>query len=246
MRENRAFLAAHGALLAVVLVGFSASFYLRSWFPAHPLNLEPLGSVRLAHGVLLTAWFVLAFAQSALIVAGRPDWHRRAAWSAAAVVPGVVASGAWVNLRVAARLTSAADPENMFVWSNFVALAAFVLLLVAGIRARRRPDVHRRLVLAASIAIIGPAFARVAFWPWISAGIVGAPAFAFGGMVLALGTLVAYDVARLRRVHRATVSGIATIVVTLAVGIGLGVSGIGYGMLGRLDVGTGTWHRATH
>jgi uncharacterized membrane protein YozB (DUF420 family) len=233
LRENRAFMAAHGALLAVVLVGFAASFYLRPWFPAHPLNGTPLGVGRLLHGVALTAWFALIFAQSVLIVAGRRAWHRAAAWSAAAVVPAVVATGLWVNVGAAHSLVSAADPRNMFVWGNFVSLAAFVLLVGAGVRARRRPDAHRRYLLAASIAIVGPAFARVSFWPFVSAGIVGAPAFAVAGMTLALAALVAYDRTNLRHVHPATKSGIATIVTTLVIGVALGASGIGYGMLQR-------------
>jgi hypothetical protein len=237
-------MAAHGALLAVVLVGFAASFYLRAWFPAHPLNGHPLGTARLLHGVALTAWFLLVFAQSALIVAGRRALHRAAAWSAAAVVPAVVATAVSVNVGAARSLVSAADPRNMFVWGNFVSLAAFVLLVAAGIRARRRPDSHRRYLLAASIAIVGPAFARISFWPFVSAGIVGAPAFAVAGMTLALAALVAYDRTTLSRVHAATKTGIATIVATLAIGVALGASGVGYGMLERFALAAPTSNAA--
>lgn len=102
--ENRFFLLAHGLLLGVVLVGFARTFYLHGWFARNALDL-PL----YVHGATLTAWFVLTFAQACLIEAGRRAWRRRVAWLAAVVV----ASSAWINMRAAGRIQSAADPENM-------------------------------------------------------------------------------------------------------------------------------------
>lgn len=221
--DNRVFLMAHTVLLGVVLVGFARSFYLRDLFLRNALDVP----LRL-HGVALTGWFGLVFLQAAAMTAGRRDLHRRLAWLVALVLPAVVATSLFINTRLARTLTSARDPENMFVWGNYMSLVAFFGLVTAAIMLRRRPDAHRRLLLMASIAIIGPAFARFSFWPVFGLGIEGAPAFAIGGLLLLLALALGFDRTRRGRVHPATWAGVGAIVSTLVMGIGIGVTGLGY------------------
>jgi hypothetical protein len=224
--ENRAFLLAHAVLLGVVLVGFARSFYLRDLFMRNALDVP----LRL-HGVALTGWFGLVCAQGAAMAVGRRDLHRQIAWLAALIVPAVVATSLFINTRLARSLVSARDPENMFVWGNYMSLLAFVGLVTAAIVLRRRPDAHRRLLLMASIAIVGPAFARFSFWPVFGLGVEGAPAFAVGGLLLLLALAFAFDRVRYGRVHPATWAGVGAIVATLVMGIGIGVTGLGYQLL---------------
>jgi hypothetical protein len=231
VRENKSFLLVHSALLAVVLVGFGRSFYLRPLFSHRPLDL-PLT----VHGLILTCWFSLTVAQAFLINAGQRHWHRRIAWLAVLVAAGVVASAMWINTRLATHLKSPADGENMFIWGNYMSLAAFVALLYLGVSSRKRPDAHRRLVLFASIMIVGPAFARFAFWPLFGANPGAAPAFAGGGILLAIAAAIAVDLRAAGRIHPATTRGIATFVGVAIIGFGLGFSGLGYELLHRLQV----------
>jgi hypothetical protein len=86
-------------------------------------------------------------------------------------------------------------------------------------------------VLFASIAIIGPAFARFAFWPVIGAGLTMAPAFAGAGMLLLTLAAAAYDWATQRRVHLTTLAGFAAILLPLLAGTALAVSGLGFGLI---------------
>ena len=61
MREHKAFLVAHTALFAVVLIGFSRTFYFAAWFG------QPANDTALAlHGAVLTAWFALTTVQAGL------------------------------------------------------------------------------------------------------------------------------------------------------------------------------------
>jgi hypothetical protein len=221
--ENRLFLVAHGVLLAVVLLGFARTFYLRPWLARNPID-----TALVVHGAVLTSWFALAFAQAFLAATRRRSQHRRIAWLAAAVVPAVVVSSAWINTRLAAQIHSAQDPENMFVWGNYMSLVAFVGLVVAAVAARRRPDAHRRLLLMASIAIIGPAFARFAFWPVVGLGVAGAPPFAIGGMLALLALAIAYDRRTRGRVHGATIAGVAAILGTLVFAVAVAQSGLAF------------------
>src|SRR6185295_15874243 len=72
----------------------------------------------------------------------------------------------------------------------------------AGFYYRRQPDVHKRLMLLATISILAAAIARLPL------GIlsVGPPAF-FGLTDLFIVACVAYDLISLKRIHRATVWG---------------------------------------
>lgn len=224
--ETRNFLFAHVFLLCVVLVGFGRSFYLRGLF-----STKPLPQMLTLHGIALTLWFGLAVVQGLVVLKGYRQWHRKLAWIAIPVVLAVLLSGALVNANVARQITSPRDPENMFVWGNFMSLLSFLLLVGAGVALRRRLVAHRRLMLFASLAIIGPAFARFAFWPVIGLGIVAAPIFAVGGMIVLVALAIVYDVRTLRRVQPATLAGVAGVVVPLVAGTAVALSGVAFGLL---------------
>lgn len=225
-KESKAFLIAHAVLLAIVLVGFARSFYLRSLFIPRPLP-----TLLLLHGIVLTLWFALAVAQGGLVTRDQRRWHRRMAWLAVPVVVGVVISGIVVNMRVALEVESASSPENMFVWGNFMSLASFVILVVAGVVLRRRYVAHHRLIFFASLAIIGPAFARFAFWPAIGLGMNFAPIFAGVGMLSLIVLALGYDLFTSRRVQSATLAGLAGVLIPLVGGTAVAISGVGFRLL---------------
>ncbi|MCE4554492.1 hypothetical protein [Pelomonas cellulosilytica] len=214
-------------MLLIVLFGFARSFYARPLFTASPLT-EPL----MLHGAVLTLWFLLTTVQAWLAVSQRRAPHRQLAWLAMPIVAGVIASGAWVNTALALQLTSAEDPENMFIWANYMSLLSFLALVVLAVAYRRRLATHRRLMLFASVAIVGPAFARFAFWPVFGKlGLAIAPAFAVVGMLLLMGAAMSYDLFTLRRPQAATWGGLAGVLLPLLVGIGVALSGMGYNLL---------------
>lgn len=228
-RENQVFLWAHSLLLVVVIVGFGRSFFLRPLFVA-----SPLAGLLSVHGAILTLWFVLTVLQAWSARGRRRAWHARVAWLALPVLIGVVVSGFWVNTALALQITSAQDPENMFVWANYMSLLSFMVLVALAVLKRRHLAAHRRLMLFASIAIIGPAFARFAFWPVFGLGKLGlvlAPAFAGAGMLLLVVAAIGYDVVTLRRPQPATWGGLAGILLPLVAGTAVAMSGAGFALL---------------
>jgi hypothetical protein len=226
--ETKIFLLAHLFLLAVVLIGFGRTFYLRSLFIARPLPLALL-----LHGIALTMWYGMVVLQGWLVLKGHRRWHARIAWLAIPIVVGVVISGIQVNMNVALQIESASSPENMFVWGNFMSLLSFVILVIAGVKLRHRFQAHHRLIFFASLAIIGPAFARFAFWPVIGLGLSFAPIFAIAGMLLLVVVAVSYDVTRFKRVQAATLAGLGGVIIPLILGTAVALSGIGYSLLQR-------------
>jgi hypothetical protein len=224
--ETKAFLFSHVFFLCIVLVGFGRTFYLRSVFIA-----QPLPAVLLMHGVALTLWYGIVVLQAALMANASRGWHRRLSWLVIPVVAAVIISGITVNMRVALTIASARSPENMFVWGNFMTLLSFLVLVSAAVALRRRPAAHYRLIFFASIAIIGPAFARFAFWPAIGLGLSAAPMFAMAGMMILVLLAMSYDVAMFRRVQAATLAGLAGVLIPLVAGTAVAMSGIGFALL---------------
>lgn len=223
------FLAAHCALLAIVLVGFGRTFYLRAFF-----DVGPLPARLYLHGTILTLWFSLAVAQGWLIRSGQRRWHRRVGYTTATYAAAVVVSGLVVNSGWAASLTSAADPANIIVLGNFLTLPLFVLLVGLGVLLRKRAEAHKRLMLLASVSIVSPALGRFPLWPIFAGGLDAARNYAIGGLLLLLASLIAYDIVTRRRPHPATWLGSIAILVSIAVSVALGVTGIGFAILQRV------------
>jgi hypothetical protein len=78
-------------------------------------------------------------------------------------------------------------------------ISVFAVLIGAGFYYRRRPDVHKRLMLLATISILAAAIARLPF----AIMQAGPPAF-FGLTDLFVVACVLYDLITLKRIHRAT------------------------------------------
>jgi hypothetical protein len=70
--RTRFFVAMAAAILALVLVGFARTLDLRALF-----DVPPIPAYLYVHGALLTAWFALVVAQTALIRHASVATHRR-------------------------------------------------------------------------------------------------------------------------------------------------------------------------
>ncbi len=222
------FLAAHIALFAIVLVGFSPTFFLRGAF-----GNVPLPTRLVVHGAILTLWFSVCVVQAWLVHRRQIPWHRRVGRAAACVAAAVLVSGLVVTSGMAATLTSPRDPRVIVVMGNCLSLLLFASFVSAGILLRARADVHKRLLLLASVAIIGPAFGRFPLWPIFAGGLDAAVLYGNGGVAVLLTSLVAHDVVTARRIHATTAIGVVAIVTKIAVAVMLGVSGVGFALLRR-------------
>jgi hypothetical protein len=71
-RTRRFYVGMALAMAITVFVGFSRSYYLKSWYGTPGLN-------RLLHfhGALFTTWVLFFVAQTALVASGRTYLHRR-------------------------------------------------------------------------------------------------------------------------------------------------------------------------
>lgn len=119
----------------------------------------------------------------------------------------------------------------MIVWGNYVTLSVFAGFVIAAILLGRRSEYHKRLMLLASISIVGPALGRLPGWPIFGAGAETSGNVAAGGVLLMIGVMIVNDLTSLRSMHRATWIGIATLVLSAAASVALGSSQAGFDLL---------------
>ncbi len=155
-----------GALLLIVLLGFGRSLYLRPF-----VDLPPLPVAVWIHGGILTAWYVDAFVQTTLVATGRSDLHRRLGWWIAGIGAAVVVIGATVTLAfVGRRAALGTDIEarigffSDIVWGDIAAIVAFIVFFGLALAWRKRADLHKRLMILGSLALLEPALFRI--WGW--------------------------------------------------------------------------------
>jgi len=197
------------ALLVIVLVAFSPTFYLRAFFDVPAIPLYVYG-----HGAALTAWFIWFCVQTTAVNNGRVDLHRRLGAVGVTIGILVLISGAAAAMGLAPRLLEKyGNIDSDFsriagvVWGNIGMLVTFAGFLVAAILNRRKSETHKRLMYLASIGIILPAFGRIAKFPMID---LPEPPLAFAGLLTFLMLLGIFDRTSNGSVHRVTwIGGIA-------------------------------------
>ena len=96
---------------------------------------------------------------------------------------------------------------------------------------RKRPDAHKRLMLLASMSIVGPALARFPRWPIFAGGLEAGRIYAIAGLLIMFALLLAFDVVTRRKPHPASWVGMVLILSSLAGAVFLGVTGLGFHIL---------------
>jgi hypothetical protein len=213
-RERWFYIGMSIALVMTVFAGFAPTYYLRPYFTAAPLM--PLLHL---HGFVFTSWLVLFVTQTTLVAAHRSGIHRRLG------IAGGVIAVLMVLLGVTTALTRAnqgATPLPGISPLSFLVVPlgdmfVFAILVGAGFYYRRRSDVHKRLMLLATISILAAAIARLPF----AIMQAGPPAF-FGLTDVFVAACVLYDLITLRRIHRATLLAGLLIVVSQPLRLMLG------------------------
>lgn len=158
--RDGAFFGGMAVLLAIVVfAGFAPTFYLRA--PSRDLpHLSPLMSV---HGIVFTAWMILYPVQTLLVAAGARRWHRRLGFAGGVLAASMVALGIAVQVEHTQRVlldgsyANNAFVEDMGMTLGLLDIAVFAAFVSAALWLRRRPDEHKRLILLATTALIGPA-----------------------------------------------------------------------------------------
>jgi len=195
------------AIVITVFAGFARTYYLRPYFSDQ--SLIPLLHL---HGVVFTSWLLLLLVQTALIAARRTDLHRRLGIAGAvlAVLMVLVGTSTAIIRAKVVEVPPGAPSPLAFLTVPLGDMLLFASLVGAGFYFRRRPDIHKRLMLVATIAILPAAVARL---PFAFIQQFGPLAF-FGLSDLFIVPCLIYDLFTRGRFHRATVLGGLALVIS--------------------------------
>jgi hypothetical protein len=226
---DKYFLVMSLVLLVIVLIGFSRTLFFRPFF-----KVPEIPWFVYVHGAILVAWIALLVTQTSLIAAHRPDLHRRLGMLGAFLTVAVALSALQLTLTIPSLVQNRVPSPNgqplpfaiayRIMWGNFGSILLFATLMPAALWMRRRTEVHKRLMLLASFALMGPATGRMygfpELWgitesaPMITAIFHALPVISALGLPL---TLVAHDLWTMRRLIRATIWGVgATLAIAAA------------------------------
>jgi hypothetical protein len=192
MKADRLFYSAAGAMfLLAMTIGFHPFITSGSGLAGRHIDpvIFPLVTV---HGLAIAAWYLLFFIQSLLITVRNRRLHMKLGWSAVAIALAIACTGSLVAIR-SVQISPADfrffDMEYArFLLVMLTEIALYTFFVAVGILFRKKPRIHRPMMVLASLSLLGGATARMPFlWPIFGhAGWVGlfGPVFCIGAALL--------------------------------------------------------------
>ena len=182
-------------MVLAVFVGFSRSYYLKEIYgsPALPTLFH-------VHGFLFTTWMVFLVVQTGLVAARRTPVHRRLGVAGGVLALAMTVAAIAMTIDLARR--SAAAPTDVglaFTIVPFFTVIVFPVLVGIALLYRRQPEVHKRLMLIATLELVTAGVARIP-------GAGSMPLF-FVLTDMGLAAILVYDLIARGRPHSATVWG---------------------------------------
>lgn len=196
-RDRKFYVSMAVVFAAIIFAGFARTYFLKAFF--HTPALRPLLHL---HGAIFTSWLLLLIAQTSLVAAKRTDIHRKLGVAGGVLAALMVVVGYIVAIHAAQRGHAPKGiPPLIFLVIPLGDIFSFTVLVASALIYRRQPEMHKRLMLLATIAILAPGIGRLPF-AFISGPV---PLFALVDAVLLI--CVAYDLFTRKRVHPAYIWG---------------------------------------
>jgi hypothetical protein len=203
------------AIALTVFAGFSRTWFLRPYFP----QIQPLIPLLILHGLIFTSWIALFVTQTTLVATKRTRTHMRLG------IAGGVLAGSMIVVGTITAIVRAKGPSPIpdvnplsFLTIPLGDMLVFGLLIGAAFYYRRRVDIHKRLMLLATIGILPAAIARLPFAFIAQNG----PLAFFGLADLFIIPCLIFDFVTRGRPHRATVLAVLLIVIAQPLRLMLG------------------------
>lgn len=155
---------AAAVLMLVMLLGFQ-QFYLHGRaYPSRPLA-PPIRGLIIWHGIAMSAWMVLLLVQALLIANGKRRVHMMMG-KIGAVLAGCIFV---LGFRLGIQVVKVSPPEvrlwnlpyRQFMAVPIISIVVFAGFVAAGVWYRRVREVHRSMMLLATLAAIPAAADRI-------------------------------------------------------------------------------------
>jgi len=154
---GRYFFVTMASIIAVIVfAGFARSFYLRAAFQPDG-NLSILLQIK---GLVFSAWILLFLVQTILIRHGSRTLHQRLGWLAAAIAIAMVVLVAGATVEEMRRVPPT-PPAPVALALNSFDTVVFAILVGGAIYLRRYAEWHKRLLLSATLILLGAPILRL-------------------------------------------------------------------------------------
>jgi len=149
-------------MVGMVVVGFWPSYF----GPMVRGNIERPAIIQI-HGLIFVGWMALLIAQVVLAARGRIQLHRKVGRYGVAYGWLVVAMGLVVGPAASVIHVRAGEwPHDRgagFLLTTFGDMVLFGACFAAAVAYRHRPEIHKRLMIAATVALLFAAVGRMSF-----------------------------------------------------------------------------------
>ena len=164
--HNRLFYSgAAGLILMMMFWGFMQYYLHGKAFGGREIA-PPMRTLVMFHGIAMTAWVVLFLVQPLLIAGGSRKRHMMLGRVGAVLAIAMIVLGWRMGIQ-SARLTPPVVriwgvAPNQFLIVPLGTIVLFGLFVAAGVYYRRRPEIHRPMMLMATLLVIPAAVSRIA------------------------------------------------------------------------------------
>lgn len=146
------------ALLATAVIGFSQTYFAP--MAAGKLNVPAIHHI---HGLFFFSWVLLFAVQTWLVASKRTAFHRELGLLGISIATAMVFT---VMVTVVERIHffdqhGTGDAMRVFTWVQVSGIIFFAALFALAIVNARKPEIHKRLMLLATISLMDAPIARI-------------------------------------------------------------------------------------
>jgi hypothetical protein len=189
-----------------ILMGFIAvvGFWPGYFGPLFDGTLVKLLRVHI-HAVLFTGWLLLFFVQAALPAFGKVAWHMRLGRFGIGYGMLLIPIGLYNAIARAVARSSG-------FYREFLDMLFFAVFFLAAIAYRRKPQLHKRLMIVATAMLLVAAASRMWFLPGVS-GSTARLVIIFSILALPVVLAMGHDHLKAQRIHPVYIAGVFAFVV---------------------------------
>lgn len=231
-KSDRLFYVVAAVLMLIFTAGGFRRFYLHGKAPWGELTSQ-IGPLIIAHGLAMSSWVILFLVQSTLILTGYRRVHMVVTGRVGAVLAPLVvilgSTAATLSVHFRPEIYGPLGGPRAFLATMLIEMVLFGTLVGVGFAYRRRPEIHRPMMLLATLVILSGSLGR---FPYIEALAFRPPLYVWGPVLLFGGLLFVLQWAMSRAANRWYLIGYAGMVIASFLSIAVGGSALWNRMLG--------------
>jgi hypothetical protein len=221
INPDRLFYVVAAGMMLIFTAGGFRRFYLHGRAPWGEMTNQIVPLV-VAHGLAMTGWVLTFLLQSILILTGRRRLHMVIGPLGGVLAAAIVILGSTVaplSVHFSPQIYAPLGGPRPFLAMMFVQMLSFGTFVGIGLVYRRKPEIHRPMMLLATIVIQSGALGR---FPYIENLTAFPPLYVWGPVLLFGGLLFFLQWGMSRTLNRWYLMGYAGMVMASFISVGVG------------------------